>query len=206
MKKLILVVLIMIVGVGFVVDSGYIYAKAQLAQEFIEGAWEETLEKAKKGVKEKVKPWSWADTWPVARMQMPDHDVDLYVLNGATGNALAFGPGYMNGTSQPGYPGAMVIGGHRDTHFSFLKDVQIGDGFSLQDSMGKMFSYKIINAEIKDINRDKLLIDNYEHSVVKLVTCYPFDAVVPGGPLRYVVTAQITDQIIADKKKEVMHF
>ena len=25
--------------------------------------------------------------------------------------------------------------------------------------------------------------------MLTLVTCYPFDAVVPGGPLRYVVTA-----------------
>ncbi|HEY4210143.1 MAG TPA: hypothetical protein VGM84_01570 [Steroidobacteraceae bacterium] len=24
-----------------------------------------------------------------------------------------------------------------------------------------------------------------------LVTCYPFDAVVPGGPLRYVIVAQL---------------
>ncbi len=26
--------------------------------------------------------------------------------------------------------------------------------------------------------------------VLSLVTCYPFDAVAPGGPLRYVVTAE----------------
>ncbi len=27
-----------------------------------------------------------------------------------------------------------------------------------------------------------------------LMTCYPFDALVPGGPLRYVVTAHATDE------------
>ncbi len=189
MKKLIVIILLVVVGGGLVVDSGYIYAKAELAQEFIEDAWEETLEKAKEGVEEKIKPWSWADTWPVARMQMAKHDVDLYVLNGTTGNSLAFGPGYMNGSSQPGYPGAMVIGGHRDTHFSFLKDVKIGEWFTLQNQDGKEFNYRVISMDIVDVTRDKLIVDGYDDSLVKLVTCYPFDAVNPGGPQRYVVTA-----------------
>jgi hypothetical protein len=30
-----------------------------------------------------------------------------------------------------------------------------------------------------------------DQSVVLLVTCYPFDAVMPGGPLRYVVTGRL---------------
>ena len=36
-----------------------------------------------------------------------------------------------------------------------------------------------------------MLINNTEQSgqVLVLVTCYPFDAVVAGGPLHYVVTA-----------------
>ncbi len=180
-----------IVGGCLIVDSGYIYAKAKLAQEFIENAWEETLEKAKEGVEEKVKPWSWADTWPVARLKMIEHDVDLYVLNGTTGNSLAFGPGYMNGSSQPGYPGAMVIGGHRDTHFSFLKDVMIGEQFSLQDKTGEIFNYKIVALDIVDINQSKLTVDGYQDSVVKLITCYPFNAINPGGPQRYIVTASL---------------
>ena len=29
--------------------------------------------------------------------------------------------------------------------------------------------------------------------LLSLVTCYPFDAVAPGGPLRYVVTAAAGD-------------
>ncbi|THB72127.1 MAG: class GN sortase [Gammaproteobacteria bacterium] len=189
MKKLIVIVLLAVVGGGLIVDSGYIYAKAELAQEFIEDAWQETLEKAKAGIEDKVKPWSWADTWPVARMQMAKHDIDLYVLNGTTGNALAFGPGYMNGSSQPGYPGAMVIGGHRDTHFSFLKDVKIGEQFSMQTKTGEVFNYRIISMDIVDVTRDKLVVDGFDDSLVKLVTCYPFDAVNPGGPQRYVVTA-----------------
>jgi len=28
-----------------------------------------------------------------------------------------------------------------------------------------------------------------ERAMLTLITCYPFDAVVPGGPLRYVVRA-----------------
>ena len=31
-----------------------------------------------------------------------------------------------------------------------------------------------------------------DDSLLSLVTCYPFDAIEAGGPMRYVVTAQIT--------------
>ena len=31
-----------------------------------------------------------------------------------------------------------------------------------------------------------------------LVTCYPFHAIVPGGPLRYMVTAEMVDRMAED--------
>jgi hypothetical protein len=30
------------------------------------------------------------------------------------------------------------------------------------------------------------------------VTCYPFDAIRPGGPLRYVVWAALADEMVAE--------
>jgi sortase A len=34
------------------------------------------------------------------------------------------------------------------------------------------------------------IINDPERDQLVLVTCYPFDAMVPGGPLRYVVIAE----------------
>jgi hypothetical protein len=58
---------------------------------------------------ETVKPWPWADTWPIARLSAPRHGVDLFVLAGATGRTLAFGPGHVDGTARPGRPGCSHV-------------------------------------------------------------------------------------------------
>jgi hypothetical protein len=72
------------------------------------------------------KPWPWADTWPVARLRMQHPSVDLIVLAGAYGRTLAFGPGHVTSSALPGQEGTVMLTGHRDTHFRFLKDVQTG--------------------------------------------------------------------------------
>ena len=40
-----------------------------------------------------------------------------------------------------------------------------------------------------DGRRSSLLLDTDE-ALLSLITCYPFGAVEPGGPMRYVVTAR----------------
>lgn len=164
-------------------QTGWIYAKAQLAQYLIADAWQTTLEQ-----QQPKAPWPWADTWPVARMQVPIHDIDLYVLEGADGSALAFGPGHMQGTALPG-KGTSVIGGHRDTHFAFLADIQVGDIIKFQNSEGNWQEYRIINTEIKNSETEPLLIQT-DNNELLLVTCYPFNALRAGGPMRFIAQAE----------------
>lgn len=166
-----------------------IEAKARLAQILIQDAWAETLSTG-----EIQKPWHWADTWPVARLRFPNHEdgrennIDLYVLEGAEGNSLAFGPGHHQGTELPGY-GASIIGGHRDTHFEFLREAQLRDEFQLQRMDGTWKSYRIEQIEVRNSETQPLLIDQ-DSDALYLITCYPFDALIPGGPMRYLVVAE----------------
>lgn len=167
--------------------AAWIATKAQVAQWLLTDAWAATLESRHR----EVKPWPWADTWPVARLQVPEQKVDLYILAGAQGNSLAFGPGHMHGTALPG-EGFSVIGGHRDTHFGFLRYLAAGDEILLQTSAGALVRYQVRLAEVVDSTREPLTIDPLQQGLV-LVTCYPFDALDSGGPLRYLVWAdQIT--------------
>ena len=69
--------------------GAWIHAKAMLAQSLLETAWSETLRTGKE-----VKPWPWADTWPVARLTVPRLGIRRIVLAGASGSSLAFGPGH----------------------------------------------------------------------------------------------------------------
>ena len=87
---------------GWQVGAGvWIYAKAALAQVLIKHAWDEALAGHKA-----MRPWPWADTYPVARLAVPALGVDEIVLAGASGRTLAFGPGHMDGTAAAGAPGS----------------------------------------------------------------------------------------------------
>lgn len=163
----------------------YIPAKALLAQYLLQDAWRKT-----KLGESAVKPWPWADTWPVARLRAPGHDVDLLVLAGDSGESLAFGPGHLTGTPSPGSPGNSIIGGHRDTSLAFLEQVRIGDEFFIERPDGQELAYQITGSMIADA-RQPWRSPNSANPMLTLVTCYPFNAVLPGGPLRYLVFATL---------------
>ena len=73
-----LALLLLALGLWQLGGAAVIHGKAWLAQRLLERAWAVTL--AGGGP---VKPWPWADTWPVARLKVPALDVDLFVLAGA---------------------------------------------------------------------------------------------------------------------------
>ncbi|MBT0963079.1 class GN sortase [Denitromonas iodatirespirans] len=166
-------------------QAGYIQAKAWLAQALIAQAWQKTL-----AGQTQVKPWPWADTWPVARLRVPSRGVELYVLAGSEGRSLAFGPGHVFGTAQPGAAGNSVIGGHRDTHFAFLQWVQAGETVEVEMPTGAVAVYRISDQRVVDKSDTGVMASPPDSHRLTLVTCYPFDALRAGGPLRYVVTAE----------------
>ena len=187
LKKLscLLVACLLCLGFWQLGQGAYIPAKAWLAQELMQRAWTRT------GSGEvRATPWPWADTWPVARITARSGEVDLIVLAGASGRTLAFGPGHMSVSAMPGEAGNAVIAGHRDTHFQFLKDVQLGELLKVESSKGMRHLYKVVGVDIVDSRKGSLLLDT-EAAMLSLVTCYPFDVRESGGPLRYVVTARM---------------
>ncbi len=185
-KKRSLIISLVLLGITIFAWSNtlYIYTKAELAQYLIKDAWQQTL---KDGYRHR--PWSWADTWPVAQLKSSKMKGELFVLAGASGTSLAFGPGHLDGSSLPSEMGTIVIGGHRDTHFKFMQKLQYGDVLELQDKRGKWTKYQVHALEIHNTETDQLHSDLLDHELV-LITCYPFDALISGGPLRFVVKAK----------------
>lgn len=163
----------------------WIQAKALLAQELIRLAWEEA-----RATGSAIKPWPWSDTWPVAELRLPGAP-PLYVLSGIHGQALAFGPGHQTGTVLPGEPGVSVVAGHRDTHFRDLKTLTVGDALTARSQQGGSIQYQVYQTRIVDIRSDDLALEADRTELI-LLTCYPFDAVDPNGPLRYLVRARPT--------------
>jgi sortase A len=161
----------------------YIHAKALLAQELLEHAWEKTRHGEARAM-----PWPWADTWPVARLSVPSQNVSLIVLAGDSGRTLAFGPGHNFGSAALGGKGNSLVSGHRDTHFRFLEYLKQGDRIFVDTRQGQRKMYRVEATRIVDARNAKL-ISEQQASRLNLVTCYPFEAVVPGGSQRYIVTA-----------------
>ncbi|NNG13569.1 MAG: class GN sortase [Gammaproteobacteria bacterium] len=176
----------MLAGSYLLADGGWIYLKAELAQLLLERSWQQMQATAQPS-----KPWPWADTWSVARLSVPTRGIDQIVLTGDSGRTLAFGPGHTPGSAMPGEAGSVVISGHRDTHFRFLQHLQAGDEIDLQTASGQ-YRYQVRDTRLLDIKRHKLVSDP-DSKRLHLVTCFPFDSVVSGGPLRYVVDAELIE-------------
>lgn len=171
-------------GAALVVDGLWIPLKAALAQTLLERAWHST--RATPGPP--ARPWPWADTWPVARLRLPAAHEPLIVLAGASGRNLAFAPAWLDGTAAPGDDGVSVIAAHRDTHFRVLEHLEIGDKLTVERRDGRSRAYEVVALDVVDATKTRLSLDAPD-PVLALVTCYPFDALTAGGPLRYVVTA-----------------
>jgi sortase A len=116
--------------------------------------------------------------------------VELIVLAGGSGRTLAFAPGHLSASALPGEIGNTIIAGHRDTHFRFLSDIEVGELIGMETAAGQGHLYEVTSVDIVDSRKGSLLLDT-QAAMMTLVTCYPFDAREAGGPLRYVVTARM---------------
>lgn len=176
-------------GTGF-----YMKAKAHLAQNLIDRAWSES------NMIENIKPWPWADTWPVAKIEVPSLNVTQYIMADAHGESLAFGAGLLYGgealfsgdelsdaTTLSG-GSHIILAGHRDTHFEFLRDLATEMEIIVYNRNNEKHAYMVYASEIIDSDKEELAT-SISGDFLTLVTCYPFNSLNAGGSLRYVVHA-----------------
>ncbi|WP_426438967.1 class GN sortase [Bradyrhizobium genosp. P] len=186
MPRIILPFALALIGLILFGQGTYIHAKALLAQMLLERAFTETI-----ATGHPVKPWSWADTWPVARIEVKRLHASTIVLAGSSGQALAFGPDHVEQTVDAGARGVAVYSAHRDTHFRFLKDVAVGDEIDVTNSDGRTFRYRADRSSVVRFDESGIdpLTDQYE---LVLSTCWPFDALT-SGPERYLLHATLIE-------------
>jgi sortase A len=182
MTRFALALVLALAGLVLFGQGAYIHAKALLAQVLLERAFSETITTGRD-----IKPWSWADTWPVARIEVKRLHAGAIVLAGSSGQALAFGPGHVELTPDAGERGVAVYSAHRDTHFRFLKDVAVGDLIDVTRRDGQTFRYRVTGTSVVRFDESGIdaLSSGYE---LVLSTCWPLDAMT-SGPRRYLVHA-----------------
>lgn len=175
MRRTIVALLLAALVVGL--DGLYIPLKAALAQQLLERAWQRSLEDGSEH-----RPWPWADTRPVARLLRVDGGDSQIVLAGDSGRVLAFGPGWSETSAPLLSAGTAVISAHRDTHFAWLREIADGEQIELSTSTGAR-RYQLVARDVIDVRRQRLQASADDEALL-LVTCWPFDAVDPRGPLR----------------------
>ena len=163
--------------------AGWLAGKAVLAQHLLERAWRTTLVSGSP-----TRPWPWADVTPVAKLHVPSLDRALIVLQDASGEALAFGPGLVAGSPARAAAAALAIGGHRDSHLAFLEHLSAGARLTLETRDGSRHAYRLAATRIVDSARETFGIARDRPGLV-LITCYPFRATQTGGALRHVAIA-----------------
>ncbi|MBB5573234.1 MULTISPECIES: class GN sortase [Rhizobium] len=179
------IIVLAMTGLSFLGNGLDMKAKAELAQVLLKRAFAAEL----RG--EDAKPWPWADFTTEAEVRAPRIGAEAIVLAGASGQALAFGPGWLTNTPQPGEEGTAVIAAHRDTHFRWLKDVKPGDLIEVTRHDGKVLTFRAGQGRVAPW--DKNGIDPATPGRhLALATCWPFDAITR-GPLRYIVDAELVE-------------
>lgn len=180
-----------LLGAVLIGQAAWIHVKALLAQSLLERAFAATLASG-----HTVKPWPWADTWPVARIEVPRLHRSAIVLAGSSGQALAFGPGHVERTPDAGDRGTAVYAAHRDTHFAFLAGIRVGDSIRVTRRDGRVFTFRARGASVVRWDASGVDADADGHALV-LSTCWPLDAKF-SGPLRYLVRAELVDGLAAN--------
>jgi len=174
-------VLMFVAGLGLAVWGLWIPAKAGLAQILLEQAWSANQDGA-----EDAKPWPWAETTPVAKLRW--HGTEQIVLKGVHGGVLAFAPGWTPASAVPGAFGHTVISAHRDTHFSGLNELAVGDAIVLETPDGYQTIYRVTGTVVAAKDRLHFALEPGVRAL-SLVTCWPLDGVTPNPDDRYIVSA-----------------
>lgn len=135
-------------------------------------------------------PWPGADLAPMAKLGFPSLGAERLVLDKASGEAMAWGPGHVTGTAAFGAPGVSAAAAHRDTHFALIQHLAIGDPIWVETLDGRKLRYVVRETGIVDARRWRFPPPSAAApDILALATCWPFDSLTP-GPERYVVFAE----------------
>ena len=186
-RKQLLVILsaiLAIAGLIFLFLAFKIEIKAKVAQYLLNNAWDKTIETG-----DEYEPWPGFDGYPILKLSIPKFNLQQIVLSNTSGQSLAFGPSFHPETYLPKENKITAISSHRDSHGYYIRDLKINDFVILEDKEDNKFTYKVKNFKIINVE-DKDLQFNKKNSQLLLITCYPFDAVISGTNLRYIVFSE----------------
>lgn len=187
---LMVIAVLLLGGAAMTAKAIYIPIKAHVAQVLLTRAFDASVHSGTP-----VKPWSWADTAPIARITVPRLGASDVVLSGGSGEAMAFGP---TALVDDRARALTVLAAHRDTHFEFVQDLRIGDLAEMERLDGSTATYRITHFETVRWDEFVHPADGRSYGdggLLVLTTCYPFGTAAP-GPLRRIAWGQREGELV----------
>ncbi|HEX5109218.1 MAG TPA: class D sortase [Vicinamibacterales bacterium] len=124
----------------------------------------------------------------IGALSIPRVHLSAIVLHGSDAQTLRRGPGHVENTALPGQPGNVVIAGHRDSFFSPLRNIKVGDDIFFDTPDGR-FHYQVTSLKVINPHEVGVMAPTREN-VLTLITCFPFWVLGP-APDRFVVRASV---------------
>ncbi len=181
------------IGAAAAASGAIVPIKANIAQILLTHAYDAGV-----ATGQPQKPWSGADIKPVGKISAARLGVSEIILDAGSREAMRAGPTLLPGSATLGKAGTSILAAHRDTHFAFLKDLQVGDTLDVSGIDGKAKPYRVTHMQIVEAGKFNIPA-HLDHNELVLATCYPFGSV-RGGTKRYVVHA-IPAPLYSDGKR-----
>ncbi|SDC37663.1 sortase A [Pelagirhabdus alkalitolerans] len=187
MKKL--ASLFIIVGIVFLAIFGYQYYQIQAAgQQSLEQA-EQALstERFSDGDALDVDEFEASIGDSIGLLSIDTIDATLPIVAGTNPDELDKGVGHHSSTAYPGQNDQILLSGHRDTVFTRLGEVEVGDIISVELPYGT-FEYEMVDSKIVDADDTTVIGSTAPDEELIISTCYPF-GYLGNAPDRYVLYA-----------------
>jgi sortase A len=127
----------------------------------------------------------------LGKITIPALKQTLPIYQGTEDSQLKMGIGHYEKSVLPGVKDNSVLSGHRDSVFSQLGRLKVGELLTVETVAGK-FTYKISGFRIVGAN-DRTVIVPTKTAVLTLTTCYPFHYI-GSAPKRFIVSADLVPQ------------
>lgn len=124
----------------------------------------------------------------LGKISIPALKQTLPIYQGTEDKELKKGIGHYEGSVLPGVKDNSVLSGHRDSVFSQLGKLKVGELLNVETVAGK-FTYKISGFRIVGAD-DRTVIVPTKTAVLTLTTCYPFHYI-GAAPKRFIVSADL---------------
>ena len=125
----------------------------------------------------------------IGSLLIPSLNQVFPIIQGTGDEELKKGVGHFAQSVLPGQNDNSVLSGHRNTVFSELGDLIIGDDLIVITIAGT-FTYQIDGIRIVDKDDNTVIVPT-DNAILTLTTCYPFDGLDLKPSERYIVTASL---------------